>query len=242
MTQSYKLRGTLKRIHEHSIDLKTQPLETLSNWNSQHQITHLPLWFWQIPRGWSQNRKKLKEVKELLDFGIEYGTKLPIPILVDDHGTEYFVKCGDRYYLYNEIIGFLYRVEEPTELSEILRVLGTRDWEGISLSHCDCIPAYGGPLTVPNDEVPPGWSNQINRDVWNEIFKRHNISFPRLLLFRDGGHGLPPFYLVEGGGCLYLWDTVSSDLSRVLQPTALQDIVDSLKGSSDKLTLSKVEP
>ena len=244
MTQSYDLRGILKRIHEYSDQLKTKPLESLSHWYSQHQITHLPLWFWQIPRGWSQDEKGLWEMKDLTDGQI-YGLPLPIPIIVSDGqdgGTEYFMKCGDRYYIFLEIPSILYKVEEPTELSKILRTLGDKRWEGLRLSECEILPEYGGPDKVPDDEVPHGWSNQINQDVCDdEIFDRHGISLPSLLLYRDGGHSPSPAYLVEGGDRFYIWDFISDKISRILQPETLQDILDALKVSFEKLTLTEVE-
>ena len=244
MTQSYNLRGILKRIHEQSIDLKTRTLESLSHWYSQHQITHLPLWFWQVPRGWSQDEKELREIKDLIDGQI-YGLPHPIPIVVSDGqdgGTEYFLKCGDGYYIFLEVPSILYKVEEPTELSKILRTLGDKRWEGLRLTECEILPEYGGSDKVPDDEVPHGWSNQISQDVCDdEIFDRHGISLPSLLLYRDGGHSLSPAYLVEGCDRFYIWDVISNNISEILQPETLQDILDALKVSSDKLTLSKVE-
>lgn len=243
--QLYKLPGILKRMHKKSFGFRTKPLQTLSSWNSQHQISHLPLWFWQVPRGWSQNLKKLKELKKMLDDGIEYGLQLPIPILVDDHGTEYFMKSGDRYYIYDEISGFLYRVEEPAELSQILRTLGGRVWDGLRLTECVILPEYGGPSKVPDEEVPPGWSNRIVTDGCEmEVFVRHDIYVPSLLLFREAGQGLPALYLVKGfnPSRYYIWDATCNKISNIEKPHALQDILDTLKGSVDELTLSQVEP
>ncbi len=243
MTQSYKLRGILKRIQGTSIELRTKVLESLSHWNSQHQIAYLPLWFWQIPKGWSQNSKALKETKELLDDGLEYGVPLPVPILVGNQGMLHFMRGGDRYYLYCEISGFLHRIVEPTELKEILPILGQKEWHGLKLTDCDYLPEYGGPDIVPDEEVPPGWSNEISQEVCDRHFFDHfGIMFPLPLMFRDGGNGLPSLYLVRSSSLFYLWDSVSNDVSKIEQPDTLQDVLDVLKGSSGKLTLSKVEP
>ena len=244
MTQSYDLRGILRRIHEHSDELKTKPLESLSHWYSQHQIPHLPLWFWQIPRGWSQDEKRLREMKDLID-GQMYGLPLPIPIIVSDGqdgGTEYLMKCGDRYYIFLEVPSILYKVEEPNELSKILRTLGDKRWEGLRLTECEILPEYGGPDKVPDNEVPHGWSNEINQGVCDdELFDRHGISLPSLLLYRDGGYSPSPAYLVEACDHFYIWDVDSNNISKILQPEALQDILEALKVSFENLTLSEVE-
>ena len=155
MTQSHDLQGVLQRIHEHSIELETKTLEPLSRWYSQHQITHLPLWFWQIPKGWSQDMQKLEDIKDLID-GFECGLPLPIPILVSDGrdgGTQYFMKCGNRYYIYFDAFDDLRRVEEPTELKQILRVLGDGQWKGLRLTDYDLLPEYGGPDKAADEEV-----------------------------------------------------------------------------------------
>lgn len=244
VTQSYKLRGILKRIHGTSIELRTKVLESLSHWNSQHQIAYLPLWFWQIPKGWSQNSKALKETKELLDDGLEYGIPLLVPILVSNHGTEYFMRCGDRHYLYCEISGDLHRIEEPTEFKEILPVLGSTYCQGLKLTQCDYLPEYGGPGIVPDEEVPPNWTKRVDQDACeNDFFGRHDIRYPTPLLFREADRGLPALYLVCGSPSrFYIWDVVSNDISKIEQPDTLQDILDVLKDSLGELTLSHVEP
>lgn len=77
-----------------------------------------------------------------------------------DGGTEYFMKCGDRYYIYLDISANLHRVEQPTELSKILGVLDYEQWVGLELTDCDLLLEYGGPNKVLDEEVPPGWPNQ----------------------------------------------------------------------------------
>lgn len=72
VTQSHNLRGILQCIDKHSFGLRIRILEPLPRWYSQHQITHLPLRFRQITKGRSQDTKKLKDIKELVD-GHEYG-------------------------------------------------------------------------------------------------------------------------------------------------------------------------
>ena len=244
VTQSYKLRGILKRIHGNSIELRTKNLESLSHWNSQHQIAYLPLWFWQIPKGWSQNSKGLKETKELLYDGLEYGIPLPVPILVDNQGLVHFMRCGDRYYLYCFISGDSHRIEEPTEFKEILRILASTYCEGLKLTQCDYLPEYGGPDIVPDEEVPPDWTKRVDQDACkNDFFGRYDIRYPSPLLFREADRGLPALYLVRGcSSQFYIWDVVSSSISKIEQPDTLQDILDVLKGSPGEFTLSHVEP
>ena len=190
--------------------------------------------------------KEFGEVMEDMDL-YEYGLPLPIPILVSDGrngGPEYFMKCGDRYYIYHEVAGFLYRVEEPVELGQILRALGRKECDGLRLTDCDVAPEYGGPNIVPDEEVPTGWTNQINEDAYDEeVLRQHGISIPTMLLFCDGGRGLPALYLFRTGGSrFYIWNVDSGEVSRIVGPEALQDILDALERSFEELVLSMVEP
>ncbi len=227
--------------------LKTKTLETLSEWHSQHQITHLPLWFWQIPWGWSQNMEKLDEIMEFVDCH-EYGLPLPIPILVSDgrDGVEKcLMKCGDRYYIFIGITGDLHRVEEPAELAQVLRCLGRREWKGLKLTECYEVPEYGGTNQVPDEEVPSGWSNVVEQKLSDiEFFRRHGITLPSRLLFREASCDLPVLYLVDANipSQFYLWDISSDEVCKIERPEALQDILDTLMESLDNLTLSRVEP
>ena len=244
VTQTYRLRGVLQHIHKNSVGLRTRTLESLTHWYSQHEITHLPLCFEDIPSGWWQNTKHIRDIKDLVDVH-EYGLPLPVLILQSDD-DDYFMKCGDRYYFYNEI-GWcnLRRVEEPTELSQILRALDQQKWEGIRLTECDPLPEYGGPYKLSDEDVPHGWSKQIDEGVCEKgLFDRHGILIPLLMLFHEADRGLPALYLVHGvNPCkFYIWDIVSNKISRIEQPDTLQDIMDALNTSLDELTLSHVEP
>ena len=242
VTQTYRLRGVLQRIHKNSFGLRTRPLESLSHWYSQHQITHPPICPEEIPSGWSQKMKNIREIKDLVDVH-EYG--LPLPILILASKCEYLMKCGDRYYIYHDIWCNLNRVEEPTELSQILRTLGHENREGIRLTECDSLPEYGGPYYVSDEEVPPGWSNRVDQGLCRtEIFDSPGISVSSLLLSREDDRGTPALYLVEGYSPIryLMWDTVSKKIFEIEQPKTLQDILDALKGSLNELKLSKFEP
>ncbi|CAF9923682.1 hypothetical protein IMSHALPRED_005990 [Imshaugia aleurites] len=191
--------------------------------------------------------EKLNNINEMFD-AFEYGLTLPVPILVSDGrdgGEDYFMRCGDRYYIYLDIPSNLLRVEEPTDLSKVLRTLGDSQWRGLRLTECYRLPEYGGTETVADELVPPGWSNRVNQEVSaNETFHHHNIYVPRLLLFREGAHGLPALYLVKGFNPprFYLWDIDSNKICKIERPNVLQDILDTLEGYFDKLELSNVKP
>lgn len=119
--------------------------------------------------------------------------------------------------------GNLHRVEEPAELSQTLRSLGDKEWKGLRLTECDILSAYGGLNNVLDEEVSRGWSNRINQDACNEkLYNRHDILLQSLLLFREGGRGLPALYLVDGlTPSFYLWDHVSNDISKIEPPAGL---------------------
>ena len=236
VTQTYKLRGVLQRIHKDSFGLRIRPLESLSHWYSQHQITHPPISSDEIPSGWSQSLNDIREIDDLLNVH-EYG--LPLPVLILASQDEYLMRCGDRYYIYHDIWCNLNRVEEPTKLSQILRALGTRNWEGMKLAECDPLPEYGGPYNVADEEVPPGWSKRVDQGVYDkEFFDLHDISRPSLLLFHEADWSLPALYFIKGfnPSRFYIWNVAFGKISRIEQPETLQDILDTLKGCFDELT------
>ena len=90
---------------------------------------------------------------------------------------------------------------------------------------------------VPDEEVPPGWFIHVSQDVCEkECSCLPDVSVPSLLFFREGGHGRPALYLVEGStSCwFYLWHAVS----KIERPNVLQDILDTLlKARVEQLTL-----
>lgn len=240
VTQTYRLRGVLQRIHKNSFGLRTRPLESLSHWYSQHQITHPPIRSEEIPSGWSQKMKNIREIDDLLNV---HERGLPLPVLILASKCELLMRCGDRYCIYHDIWCNLIRVEEPNDLSEILRALGDRNRGGMRLTECDPLPEFGGPYYVADEEVPLGWSNRVDQDLCRtEIFDRPGIPVSRLLLSREDDRGTPALYLVKGYSPIryLIWDTVSTDVSEIEQPKTLQDILDALRGSLDELTLSKI--
>ena len=243
MTQTYELRGVLQRVHKDSFGLRTRTLESLSHWYSQHQITHPPICPEEIPSGWSQKMKNIREIDDLL---IVHECGLPLPVLVLRSKDEYLMKCGDRHYIYNDIWCTLNRVEEPTELSQILRTLGHETWEGIRLTECDSLPEYGGPYNLSDEDVPHGWSKPVDDQdgCEKELSDHHGISIPSLMLFHDADRDLPALYLVKGVNPIqfYIWDVYSNELSKIEQPKALQDILNMLGSSFHELILSHAEP
>ena len=185
--------------------------------------------------------KDIREIKDLLDVH-EYG--LPLPVLILASKDEYLMKCVNRYYIYHDIWCDLNRVEEPTELSQILRTLGNRDWEGVKLTECDPLPEYGGPYYVADEEVPPGWSNRIDQGIYDkEFFDLHDISRPSLLLFHEADQSLPALYFIKGfnPSRFYIWNVNSGKISKIEEPRTLHDILDTLKGYFDELKLLFVE-
>lgn len=191
----------------------------------------------------------MKDIRKIDDLLIVHACGLQLPVLILASQCEFLMKCGDRYYIYHDVWCTLNRVEEPTELSQILRRLGHTHWEGywegMKLAECDRLPEYGGPYSLTDEDIPCGWSKQVDQGLCNtEVFDRHGISVQSLLLFHEADRGLPALYLVWAYSPLsfLIWDTVSNELSKIEQPSALHDILDALQGSSNGLTLSKIEP
>lgn len=241
MTECYNLEGILQRIND-KYELRTKPLHSLALQYSQHQIPYLSLWFWQIPRGWSQDIKELEDLKEMVS-GHEYGLPLPVPILVSDGSSgipEFLMKCGDEFYLFCETSHDLFHIDEPSELRGILSVLGTTDGD-LKVTPVNYLPEYGGQNIVDDSNVPSAWSNRIDiRVSCADLFDKHGIYCSDILLYWHGSADDAPKYLVEGYRGHYIWETVSNDVWRIDEAQGLQDFLDILKNPSRHLTLSLV--
>ena len=138
--------------------LQTKSLDPLAIQYNQHQITHLPLWFWQIPRGWSQDIEELEDLKEMVS-GQEYGLPLPVPILVSDGSSgssEFLMKRGEEFYLFYEMFHQLLHIDKPSDLRGILSVLNSGSYENLQTTPVSYLPEYGGPNIVTDDNVPSG--------------------------------------------------------------------------------------
>lgn len=240
VTECYNLEGILQRIND-GYELRTKSLQPLALQYSQHQITYQSLWFWQIPRGWSQDIKELEDLKEIMS-GHEYGLPLPVPILVSDGSdgsTEFLMRCGEDFYLFCEISHELLHVDEPSDLRGILSVLNTED--DLRVTPVNYLPEYGGPNVIDDSNVPSGWSNKIDKEVsCADLFYQHGIYGLDILLFWQGSANDAPKYLVEDECSHYIWDTISNEIWRVERAQGLQDILDILGDTSRYLTLSPV--
>ena len=242
MTERYDLEDILLRINE-EYELRTKPLQPLALQYSQHQITCLSPWFWQIPHGWSQDIEELEDLKEMVS-GQEYGLPLPVPVLVSDGSSgspEFLMKCGDDLYLFYETSHELLHIDEPSDLRVILSVLGSSDDDDLKVTTVDYLPEYGGPNVVGDSDVSSGWSNRIDKRVsCADLFYKHGIYGSYILLFWHGSVNDSPKYLVEAEYDHYIWDTISNDVWRIGRAQGLQHILDILGDPSRYLTLSLV--
>lgn len=240
VTECYNLEGILQRIND-KYELRMKSLQPLALQYSQHQATYLSLWFWQIPRGWSQDIQELEDLKEMVS-GQEYGLALLVPILVSDGrdgSTEFLIKCGDDFYLFCEISHELLHIDEPSELRGILSALNNDN--DLNVTPVNYLPEYGGPNIVDDSNIPSGWSNKIDKQVsCVDLFYKHGIYGPDILLFWHGSANDAPKYLVEAECSQYIWETISDEIWRIDRAQGLQDILDILGDTSRYLTLSPV--
>ena len=65
ITECYNLEGILLRLGEMN-ELQTKSLDPLALYYNQHQVACLSLWFWQIPRGWTQDVQLLDDLRETM--------------------------------------------------------------------------------------------------------------------------------------------------------------------------------
>ena len=245
VAERYDLEGVLQRMNDDNYQFQTKPMEPLALHYKQHQIPYLSLWFWQIPRGWKQDLQDFNDLKEMFP-GQDFGLPLPVPILVSvgiPGNTEFLMKCGKDFYIFSEIPHYVYHIDEPSELHDILSTLDTRAEKHLKTTFVNLLPEYGGPNVVADDNVPIGWSNKIDKGVsCASLFYKHDISNTSLLLFSKGSSNEYSKYLVEAGDGHYIWNTVSDQISRIDKAQGLEDILDILKDPSRHLHLSPLPP
>ena len=200
VTELYSLIKILHRMDE-DIGLRTKPLKPLSQHSPLNQVLSHSIWFWEVPKGWSQSFCDLGYIQEVISGCYEYGLPLSVPMLLTNKisgSTIFFLKSGDEYYLYYEISSELVHIDEPTSLQDILRVLGNEEVMGLKTTHVNVLPEHGGPNVVADDDVPEGWTNKINKEVrCGDIFYKRGIYGSDILLFQDGCLNGTTQYLVE---------------------------------------------
>ena len=243
VTELYSLTRILCRMDEDFFGLQTKPLKPVSQHSPPHQWLFHSLWFWQVPKGWSQSVSELYYLQEVMAGCYEYGLPLSVPILVSDGrsgSTEFFLKCGEEYYLYYEISSDLVHIDEPKGLHNILRVLGRQRYPGLKTTHVNVLPEFGGPNVVADSDVPEGWTNKIDKGFsCEQILYEHGIFGSTLLLFKNSTLNSTPLYLVEAEVReFYIWNPASNDISRINEAEGLQDILDILKDPFRQLLLS----
>ena len=73
------------------------------------------------------------------------------------------MECGQEFYLLYEIAHQVLHIDGPSNLRNILFVLGT--CEDLKVTPLILLPEYGGPNDVANNNVPSGWSNKIDKEI-----------------------------------------------------------------------------
>lgn len=245
VTELYSLKEILRRMRE-GRGLQTKPLKPLSQHLPQDQSFYHSLWFWEVPKGWSQSIHDLEYVQEIVSGCYQYGLPLSVPMLLTDKicgSSIFFLKSGEEYYLYYQISDELVHIDDPTTLKDILRELGTDNWPDLKTTHVDILPEHGGPNVVADDDVPEGWTNKIDDKVLcGQAFYEHDIYSSKVLLFQNGGPNGTPLYLVEAeADKYYTWTPNDDSISRIDKAEGLQDILDILHDPSRQLSLTDIE-
>lgn len=98
--------------------------------------------------------------------GREHGIHLLVLILASDGSSgssEFLMECGQEFYLFYEIAHQVLHIDGPSNLRNILFVLGT--CEDLKVTPLILLPEYRGPNDVANNNVPSGWSNKIDKEI-----------------------------------------------------------------------------
>lgn len=250
VTELYSLTRTLNRMEQNFDGIKTKPLKSLYQHYPSGQPLRQALWFWQVPKAWSQSLVDLHYLQHVVLGCYQYGLPLSVPLLVSNGllrsgSIEFLLKSGEEYYFFYEMSTDLVHIDEPTSLQAILRLLRNGQFEDFKTTLVNVLPEFGGPNVVADHDVPEGWTKKVREDAMcscGSVFFDHGIYDSTTLLFQDGGPDGAAQYLVQGEAeNFYIWSPDTHKIRHIDKAEGLQDILDILKDASRQLSLSEVE-
>ena len=71
-------------------------------------------------------------------------------------GTGFLLESGEDSYLYYDISSDLIHIDEPIALHDILRVISTEPFMGLTTTSVNLLTEHGGPDVVADSHVPEG--------------------------------------------------------------------------------------
>ena len=184
--------------------LQSKELQRLPAERFTASSKYVKLSFDEVPKEWSNDVKSLKNLRQVVPAQ-EHGLSLPLPILsgASSLGLAFQIfQSGEQYYIYNQISGDIFWINQPRTLQEILRVLGDTSLEafqGLDLAILELLPEYGGPNRVIDDDVPTGWTNRVDSEIVSfKWCRRYGLNFcPTTLLYSESYLDGTPAYLFE---------------------------------------------
>lgn len=254
MSDPYELRGVIRRMSVDSPELQVKELWRLPAERFETSIEYLKLSSDKIPKNWYNNVKALQDLRQAVPAQ-EYGLSLPLPILTfggSSHGLGYqLFQSGERYYIYDQISFDILRINEPRILQDVLQVLNDDSMnalQGLNLENLELLPEYGGPNRVSDDDVPQGWTKQVDSKIVDYDWCRgYGLSIcPTTLLYSETYLDGTPVYLFESQpglhSSIYLWKPSSDAIYRIDGTEGLPDILAVLKDASTELKLTLLRP
>ena len=252
ITKFYTLQGILRRIKGLVVELPMKDLPRSPSKCLNPSENYIKLSPNQIPQRWSNDPNRFSDLHQMM-VPQKFGLQLPlIMILYCNYPDNYTLfQSGHNYYLYEPIIGEVLQIEEPLGLEEILRELQQSFWylhlhAMGKLKRLHQLSEYGGPIIIPDYDVPHGWTNIPNASwladpIWSRGWKLSSLT-PSILLFSETYLGGPPAYIFESVGSLrssfYLLVALHGEIYRIDDTEGLPEILLILADPSRKLTLT----
>ena len=77
-------------------------------------------------------------------------------------GDGQLIQSGGHCYLYAQVADHLYRIDEPTNLRNI--VSGLKDiWTKLKIKEVEVLPEYSRPTRIQDWQVPNEWTNRVDK-------------------------------------------------------------------------------
>ncbi len=202
-----------------------------------------------VSEGWSTDPKKLQPILDAFPSR-SFGGEKPVPISVstaDDENPLFLLWWRSKFYFWRSASPHHLYSMEPYELRDLLRGIKSGC---VELELKERFPLLERPesgeknLQIGPQEVPKGWSNDIERldDIRQMVvFQEFGLALPSSIFqykkdFHIRGKEVHRAYqLFQSGDRYYIFDQNTEALDRIEEPAGFQSILRTLNDTSDHL-------
>ena len=181
-----------------------------------------------LPAHWARDERTLALASRSFPHRT-YDLPKCIPILVHDDERNYLVRAGDNFYLYNQPLQDVVRIDQPTDLLQVLENLNNPRPFQVTAMRKPISPVVASKFRLdPKDAfLPCGWYDDFHgcEEVLQYLdLSKYGLQYPTPLMVRKDGRKV----LLECDGAYYV-KFFEDDIYRVDSPKDLAAILSALE-------------